>query len=521
MDDRTRTILALLLIFGVFIVFQYLGPKPQPQPRKTPEPETVEPRQLSASLEKAPAQAVKVAAPPQVDIREVELSSDGLEVRLSNSGAVVTSCRLKNYPDAKGQPVQLIPDQGRALVLGVNINGRDYDLADHPFQIVEQGPQGVMFRAELEGLTIEKSFRPLDNGLGLLLTVGLRRNDPALAVPRYRLSWGCGLNTTEKDTKLDLREFGAVAMLGRDLVTDKLNKLSKPDLAEIEGQIAFSGVRTKYFLAAMVPPSGRAIAVKQGLAGEHRATSTLSFSVQGEVSDSIKIYLGPIEHNRLARVHPGLDRVADTGWRWLQWISRGILSLLVAVHRVLPNWGVVIIVFSALMKLLFFPLTYTGMKSMKKMQQIQPKLKKIQEQFKNDPGRMNQETMALYKKYGVNPFSGCLPLLIQMPIFFALYQVLVNTIELRQAPFALWLADLSVKDPYYVLPILMGAAMFVQQKLTTVDPKQRMMVYMMPIFMVFIFLNLPAGLNLYWLTNNVLSIGEQYLIHVRTQPLEE
>jgi YidC/Oxa1 family membrane protein insertase len=117
--------------------------------------------------------------------------------------------------------------------------------------------------------------------------------------------------------------------------------------------------------------------------------------------------------------------------------------------------------------------------------------------------------------------SGCLPLLSQMPIFFALYQVLGNTIELRQAPFFLWLADLSVKDPYYVLPVLMGIAMFIQQKLTTTDPKQKMMVYIMPVFMAIIFLSMPAGLNLYWLTNNVLSIGEQYLIHVRTQPIPQ
>jgi YidC/Oxa1 family membrane protein insertase len=196
----------------------------------------------------------------------------------------------------------------------------------------------------------------------------------------------------------------------------------------------------------------------------------------------------------------------------------------------------VIIIFSVLMKLVFFPLTYTGMRSMKKMQHLQPHLKKVQEQHKNDPGKLNQETMALYKKHGVNPFSGCLPLVLQMPVFFALYSVLINTIELRQAPFMMWIKDLSLPDSIVsfgdklpmvgweslsLLPILMGVAMFFQQKMTTVDPKQKMMVYMMPVFMVFIFMSLPAGLNLYWLVNNILSIGEQYLIHIRTQPPAE
>ena len=233
------------------------------------------------------------------------------------------------------------------------------------------------------------------------------------------------------------------------------------------------------------------------------------------------IYLGPIHHQMLSGVYPRLDVVADTGWKPLQPVTRGILWLLLFLHSFIPNYGLVIILFSIIIKVAFFPLSYKGMKSMKHMQQLQPKMKKIQEQHKKDPGKLNQETMALYKKHGVNPLGGCLPLLLQMPVFFALYSVLANTIELRQAPFIFWINDLAIKDPYYVLPALMGIAMFFLQKMTTVDPKQKFMIYMMPPFMVFIFSSLPAGLNLYWLIYNILSIGEQYIIHLRHKPIED
>lgn len=530
MNDRTRTILALFLIFGVFIAFQFLGPKPQPSnvhkgsdtaAAPAPSPSVAVPPPATIPSAKA-AQARTSPAQTEVEIRELSLASDGLSVKLSSLGAALTQCRLEKYLGPDGKPVQLIPEGGSALGLEVQFQGQALDLSKYPFIVDEASPGRVVFEAPFDGFLVRKIYAPLDGGLGLSLTVEIsaRPEGPGPG-PRYKLSWGCGLNSTEKDRKLDLNEFGSLAMLGNDLAIDKLKKLAKPDLEEIEGNIAYSGVRTKYFLAAMVPPAGRAVSVKQGLAGPERATSTLSMTVPGSLRDSFKVYLGPIEHRRLARVHPGLDRVADTGWRWLQWISRGILSILTAINRVVPNWGLVIVIFSALMKILFFPLTYSGTKSMKRMQMLQPKLKKIQEKHKGDQAKISQETMALYKEHGANPLSGCLPLLIQMPIFFALYQVLVNTIELRQAPFMLWLADLSVKDPYYVLPVLMGIAMFIQQKMTTVDPKQKMMVYIMPVFMAVIFMNMPAGLNLYWLTNNILSIGEQYLIHVRTQPIPQ
>jgi YidC/Oxa1 family membrane protein insertase len=167
--------------------------------------------------------------------------------------------------------------------------------------------------------------------------------------------------------------------------------------------------------------------------------------------------------------------------------------------------------FAILIKLIFFPLSRQMIASQHKMQIIQPEMKKLQKRFKDEPQRLNQEMMQLYKTYKVNPFSGCLPLVIQMPIFIALYQTLISSIEFRQAPFIFWITDLSLKDPYYVLPITMGVIMLVQSLITTVDPRQRFMVLFMPVLMVFIFLNFPSGLQLYWFTYNILTVIEHIL----------
>jgi len=530
MDSNKRTFIALILILGVFLAFQYFAPKskppvPQKQEQQTavvkPEIDSAKVQQLTAAPPQPKAAAGVQKGLAQVPVARCTLETTGFKAILSNQGACLAEYELKGYKLPDGKPVQLIPENGRALTMDLTAGGLLTDLAEYVFTVVEQTGTSVTYRIVLDkGLVVNKRYALMDKGLGLSLNVAIENPEGVVLGPRYNLHWDCGLNFTEKEKKIDENEYAAVSMLGKELAVDKAKKLAKPDISEIEGDIIFSGVRTKYFLAAMIPVNKTAAAVKQGL-NEGRITSRLSLKTDPVGYDSIAVYLGPIHHQMLSQVYPQLDRVADTGWKFLQPVSRGILWLLLFIHRFIPNYGLVIILFSIIIKLAFFPLSYKGTKSMKHMQQLQPKMKKIQDQYKNDPGRMNQETMALYKKHGVNPLGGCLPLLLQMPVFFALYSVLANTIELRQAPFAFWINDLAVKDPYYVLPALMGVAMFFQQKMTTVDPKQKFMVYMMPVFMVFIFSSLPAGLNLYWLIYNILSIGEQYIIQIRHKPIED
>ena len=530
MDSNKRTFVALILILGVFVAFQYLSPK---SPAPVQPPQEQQPVAAVPEAESTAGQAeVLIAAQPQKRVSAKETASQipvvqstletaDLRAVFSNQGACLVEYSLKRYKLPDGQVVQLIPENGQALTMDLTANGLPVDLAQQVFTVTEEAARSVTYQARLaNGLIVTKRYALLDKGPGLSLNISLENPDGVALGPRYNLSWNCGLNFTEKDQKIDENEYAAISMLDKKLETDKAKKLLKPEISQIEGSIIFSGVRTKYFVAAMVPVNKTAAAVKQGLK-EGRVTSQLSLKAEPQGYDSIAIYLGPIHHQMLSRVYPRLDVVADTGWKPLQPVTRGILWLLLFLHSFIPNYGLVIILFSIIIKVVFFPLSYKGMKSMKHMQQLQPKMKKIQEQHKKDPGKLNQETMALYKKHGVNPLGGCLPLLLQMPVFFALYSVLANTIELRQAPFIFWINDLAIKDPYYVLPALMGIAMFFQQKMTTVDPKQKFMIYMMPPFMVFIFSSLPAGLNLYWLIYNILSIGEQYIIHIRHKPIED
>jgi YidC/Oxa1 family membrane protein insertase len=540
MDSNQRLFLAIILILAVFIGFQFLMPKPKAPPAPAVDTSAVsQSTPAPAAIEAAPVtQAAKPAAKNEIlPVEERRLAGKGIEAVFSTQGAALTACRLPDYQGPDGQPVQLIPEGGSALTLDLTAGGQILDLGQIVFALASESAEELVFEARLQdGILVRKSYRLLKDAPGLDLKVEIDAPEKVYLGQRYHLSWNCGLNSTEKNLLLDHKEFAALALLGKDLVVDNMSKLGKPDIAAIEGDIAYCGLRTKYFVAALAPQGSKGVFVQQGLKDQDKVTTVLGMPLSRQVRDGMTVYIGPIDHSMLAKAAPGLDRIADTGWKWIQPISRGILWLLLALHKAIPNYGWVIVIFSVLMKLAFFPLTYSGMRSMKKMQHLQPLLKKVQDQYKNDPGRMNQETMALYKKHGVNPFSGCLPLLLQMPVFFALYSVLVNTIELRQAPFMLWINDLSQPDaivsfgfklPLFgweslsLLPILMGVAMFFQQKMTTVDPKQKMMVYLMPVFMAFIFMTLPAGLNLYWLVNNILSIGEQYIIHVRTKPLAE
>ena len=226
----------------------------------------------------------------------------------------------------------------------------------------------------------------------------------------------------------------------------------------------------------------------------------------------VPLYAGPQEQEKLAKIAPGLDLVVDYGW--LTMIAAPIFWVLQWLHGFLGNWGWAIIGLTLLLKLAFFPLSAASYKSMAKMRVLTPKLMKLKEAYGDDKQRLNQEMMALYKREKVNPLGGCLPVLVQIPVFIALYWVLLGTVEMRNAPWLGWITDLSVKDPYYVLPLIMGATMFIQTKLnpTPPDPIQAKVMLYMPIVFTGMFLFFPAGLVLYWTVNNILSIAQQWQI---------
>lgn len=227
---------------------------------------------------------------------------------------------------------------------------------------------------------------------------------------------------------------------------------------------------------------------------------------------SVPLYAGPQEQAKLEKVAPGFDLVVDYGW--LTVIAAPIYWLLELIHRFVGNWGWAIILLTVLIKAAFYPLSAASYRSMAKMKVVTPKLMKIKEQFASDRNRMNQEMMELYRKEKINPLGGCLPILVQIPVFIALYWVLLGSVEMRHAPWILWIDDLSAMDPYYVLPIIMGLSMVVQTKLnpTPPDPIQAKVMMAMPVVFTFMFLWFPSGLVLYWTTNNILSIAQQWQI---------
>jgi len=238
-----------------------------------------------------------------------------------------------------------------------------------------------------------------------------------------------------------------------------------------------------------------------------------SVPVGGTGALDVLLYAGPKEHDRLARQAEGFELTVDFGW--LTPVSVPLFWVLNQIHNIIGNWGWAIILLTMMIKLLFYPLSAASYKSMAKMKKLQPRLQTLKERHGDDKAKLNQAMMEIYKKEKVNPLGGCLPIVIQIPVFIALYWVLLESVELRQAPFALWIKDLSIKDPYFILPLLMGASMLGQQLLnpSPLDPMQQKIMMAMPVVFTFLFLYFPAGLVLYWLVNNVLSITQQWYIN--------
>jgi YidC/Oxa1 family membrane protein insertase len=239
---------------------------------------------------------------------------------------------------------------------------------------------------------------------------------------------------------------------------------------------------------------------------------SLDVASNQQVSTQSQLYVGPEIADKLVKIAPGLNLTVDYGILWF--IANLIFWWMKKIHSVIGNWGWSIVLVTLTIKLLFYKLNSISFTSMAKMRELQPKLEQVRERCGDDRQKLGQATMELYRKEKINPLSGCLPLIVQIPVFLALYWVLVESVELRQAPFILWIHDLSIKDPYYVLPLLMGATIFIQQWLSpkAADPMQRKVMMMMPVIFTALFFTFPAGLVLYWVVNNTLSILQQWYI---------
>jgi YidC/Oxa1 family membrane protein insertase len=405
------------------------------------------------------------------------------------------------------------------------LDGRIVDLGGMTY-LLEEGARGpaspVVFRAkEAAGAEVRVEYRvPGANAYSASLRI---RVDGLPARPRdafLQVEFADGIAHLEREAKLDHQGGAGVAQIGNRVIKKRPGRGGEDWRQREAGVVHWAGVRSKYFLLALVPkgaPDGEVI-LSRAPGREAVATALrVPLSLEGPTEYEFELYAGPMQYHILEQLGAGLEKSMDLGWKIIVPFTRLLLIFFQAVHRVVPNYGLVIIVLSALVKLIFYPLTRKSMESMRQMQLLKPEMDRLNAKFKDDPQRRNQAVLELYKKHKVNPLGGCLPILVQMPVFFALYSVLNTAIELRKAPFALWIHDLAVPDrigavaglPIHILPLIMAGTMVWQQKLTPTDPRQAAMAYMMPVIMTVFFYTMPSGLVLYWTVTNLMGIAQQ------------
>jgi YidC/Oxa1 family membrane protein insertase len=531
--ENKNVVVALILMLVVWLGYSFLFPPQQP----TPTPSTSSMQTESIPLSSTPSISVtsgvaqettQVASTELAEARNLTIETDKYRAVFSSVGARLKSFELKDYklsakPDS---PLVSIVKPGLDRLATLRTTGIEgfalssdarytVSVDEDTLRLVPGESRQVVFRSvSPAGLQIDKIFTfrgdQYDFDCRLQLT-----NTGSLPVSG-------SLNLTLVHPWDDSQEGGQLEFVGpATLVADKLHTDQVDDLAKEPrsyGQdVVWSAFEDKYFMKAAIPLGG---AVQKVLIQKDADIVENSFiapprTLQPGEKHALDflLYFGPKDLDILKAVDHQLVRAVDFGF--FAPIARPLLHVLKFFYSFIGNYGVAIILLTAIIKALFWPLTQKSYSSMKAMQKLQPEMLRIKEKYKNDRERLNRETMELYKTNRVNPLGGCLPMLVQIPVFFALYKVLLDAIELRHAPFALWLTDLSAKDPYYVTPLVMGATMFIQQKMTptNMDPMQAKMFMIMPVVFTFLFLNFPSGLVIYWLVNNVLTIAQQYFIN--------
>jgi len=460
-------------------------------------------------------------APASVD----SLGTDEFRAKFTSTGGAVSSWMLPQYENPRLKtPVNLVLAGERALHVAVVARGAAVDFSDAPFRKVGGGSnEGYVTYAATDssGIRVTKSYR-----LGRdphLLELEVRVAAPAGLGPiRYLMGWANPLPLTELNARPV--EQAAVAYLGAKLETMDPGKIAKEGTKRIAGNVRWAGERSKYFIASVIPDSASIPEVVFQAGPQKLPIVWLAGDAPPgvEVVRAARLYAGPIHYETLVSIGAGLEEVANLGWKWIVPVSALLLKSLVLIHHAIPNYGVAIILVALATKLIFYPLTQSSLRTMKVMHRLQPEVNAIREKHANDPARMNQAMMNLYREHKVNPMGGCLPMLLQLPVFLALYQVLLHAIELRSAGFMGWIKDLSAPDvvahlggfPIHVLPLIMTGSTFLLQSQTPMDPRQAFMMYLMPVLMLYIMYNLPSGVIIYWTVNNLVSALQQYLVNV-------
>ncbi len=571
-----RAIYAILLTFLVIIAWTFIQSKFFPQPTKTQPPEVK--KEQGSPLEKGAEKKTEIkeskvlkggktpAKPKVVSQKEISVETQNYWAVFTSEDARLKHFRLKRYKDRaeesplatkltqfvdeiigkkvetpkKPEPLDLVntrEEKNLPLGLTLSLSDENWEVDKDQLRLLQDSEKGeITFSKNLEnGLKILKRFKFTSDQYTINVEVEAQNNSSKEITNQLGLEWigeielaklakednkDYGLKYTFlRNQKVENKAFGGASTSGcvPSCGGQKKTTIEPFEITE-KGEIKWFSFEGEYFAALLIPPQSKEITLsvkgsEKDLLKAEIIPPHVSISPREKVNIAYQVYLGPKDEDRLKALGVGAEKLVDFGFFTI--VAKPLLWFIRLTHTVTGNYGIDIIIISILIKIIFLPLTQISFKSMKEMQKVQPEMNRLKEQYKNDKAKVQQEIMLLYKRRKINPMSGCLPMLIQIPVFIALYNALQNGIEMRHAPFFLWIMDLSAKDPIYITPIIMGATMFIQQKMTPTagDPAQAKMFLLMPVMFTFLFLSFPSGLVLYWLINNVLSIAHQYYLN--------
>lgn len=554
-----RAIVALVLSLLVLVFWEYyfgmMKPAAPPaQQQASPEKETA---QTAQSQQPQPAPLIEALNPATVSEDRLKqmnqqfphwtLDTPLYTTQILASGARFGSVRLKHYrqelaPDSP--PMQLISALRSGYLPGAVdlLHHPDFQLSTIPFSSdappevkIEPGTgsHNVAFVGEIPGrLRVTKTLSLSADSYASDLEIrvknlGIDKITDQLGLSFYFEPYTAGEESSYNQSILTSFEKGG-------LTNHAFKDLAKKDL-QLKAPIDWIGYENNYFVQALIPLEEKGYQVVARVMDPNRQlirvvylTDQFEVDSNQEVTFKVRLYLGPKEIEPLTKAEHNMVKAVDYGW--FTFIAKPLLHVLNFFYRYTHNYGWAIIIVTILIKIIFWPLTQKSFESMQRMKKLQPRIAELRERFKDDKEKMNTELMALYKSYKVNPLGGCLPMVLQIPVFFAFYRMLNGAVELRHQPFMLWINDLTAPDrlwigfdiPYLgpglpVLTLLMGATMFIQQKMTPSggDPRQEQIMLLMPVVFTVMFINFPSGLVLYWLINNILSIAQQYMINRR------
>lgn len=522
-----RVIIAIVLSIAVFYLFTFfLAPQKQPQLDQAQAP--------AAAVQPVPAGAVVATAAPVAQLPVVApVASQLVTVEtpqyvavFSSVGGALKSITLKGYREQNSQeaPLVILAQSADPSLPVASTRASGFALAADALYAVDakqlilaagEKKQLVFTHVSPQGYVVRKAYEFDASQFGINLATQLINNAPAALTGSLQQVITAPFSVPEKDTRYE--NYGSTVFADNSLHTDAPKEYASA-VKKYETLVQWAGITDKYFLTALLADQASIanVEIRKNQSGFLELIATTpSFSVASgqSVTLSHKLFVGPKDIDILKAQGSSLEQSLDLGWFTV--LAKPMLHSLKFFYTYIPNYGVGIIIITIILKIIFFPLTHKSYKSMKEMGNLQPKMAALKEKYKNDRDAMNRAVMELYRENKVNPLGGCLPMLVQIPVFFALYKALMFSIELRHAPFMLWVTDLSDKDPYYVTPIIMGATMFIQQKMTpsTMDEMQQKIMLALPVVFTFMFLTFPSGLVLYWLVNNVLTIGQQMYIN--------